>query len=202
MITTGLENDETLEDSAREPRMADYFGLTGVTYFPRFSGSHLRSDVAHFLSNIGLPESSFSSSRLDLEDESLERVDDKPTLKATLEADEAECPPESEGWEILGAFNCATVAIDPSDGRIYSFPEGEVAYTFMHADISSFVHSLIVMEQGKREYMGLPVGDEGERVRVVERLRRQISEVDPTPFADEDGEWSRLLEEIGFGMWG
>lgn len=178
------------------------FGLTCVTYFPRSADSHMRSEVAHFLSDVGLPESSFFSSRLDLEDESLERGDGNPTLKAAFDADGAECPPESERWEILGVFNYATIAIDPSDGRIYSFPEGEENYTAMHADLSSFVHSLITLERGASEYKGLPVDEEGQRARVVDRIRRQISEVDETPFSDENSEWSRLLEEIGFGMWG
>jgi hypothetical protein len=162
----------------------------------------MRSEVADFLSDVGLPESSFFSSRFDLEDESLDRIDGTPTLKAAFEADGAECPPESEEWEILGVFNYATLVIDPSDGQIYSFSEGEENYTAMNADISSFVHSLIVLEQGKSEYRGLPVDEGGERARVVERVRRQISEVDETPFADEDSEWTRLFEEIGFGMWG
>ncbi|MFJ8544985.1 SUKH-4 family immunity protein [Streptomyces sp. NPDC093586] len=183
-------------------QVVDSFGLTCVTYFPRSAGSHMQSEAAQFLSDVGLPESSFFSCRFDLEDDSLERIDDRPTLKAAFEADGAECPPESEGWEILGVFNYATIAIDPSDGRIYSFPEGEENYTAMHADLSSLVHSLIALEQGKREYKGLPVDEEGERARVVDRIRQQISEVDETPFADEDSEWSRLFEEIGFGMWG
>ncbi|WP_079040697.1 SUKH-4 family immunity protein [Streptomyces prasinus] len=183
-------------------QVVDIFGLTCVTYFPRSAGSHMRSEVAHFLSDVGLPESSFFSCRFDLEDESLERIDGRPTLKTAFEADGAECPPESEGWEILGVFNYATVAIDPSDGRIFSFPEGEENYTAMNADLSSFVHSLLVLEQGKSEYKGLPVGEGDERARVVERARQQISEVDETPFADEDSEWSRIFEEIGFGMWG
>ncbi|MFH9575696.1 SUKH-4 family immunity protein [Streptomyces sp. NPDC017454] len=183
-------------------QVVDSFGLTCVTYFPRSADSHMRSEVAHFLSGVGLPESSFFSSRLDLEDESLERIDGRPTLKTAFEADGAECPPESEGWEILGVFNYATIAIDPSDGRIYSFPEGEENYTAMNTDISSFVHSLIALEQGKSEYKGLPVSEGDERARVVERVRQQISQADGTPFADEDSEWSRLFEEIGFGMWG
>ncbi|WCN05098.1 SUKH-4 family immunity protein [Streptomyces sp. M92] len=90
-------------------------GLTCVTYFPRSADSHRRSEVASFLSGVGLPESSFLSSRLDLEDESLETSDGNPTLKTAFEADGAQCPPESEGWEILGDLNYATIAIAPSD---------------------------------------------------------------------------------------
>lgn len=180
----------------------DSFGLACVTYFPRSADSHMRSEAAGFLSNVGLPEISFFSSRLDLEDEHLERTDGKPTLKVMFEAEGAERSPESEGWEILGVFNYATIAIDPSDGRIHSFPEGEENHTAMNADLSSFVHSLIVLEQGKSEYKGLSVDEGGERARVVERMRQQISAVDETPFADQDSEWSRIFEEIGFGMWG
>ncbi|WP_345598279.1 SUKH-4 family immunity protein, partial [Streptomyces marokkonensis] len=119
----------------------------------------MRSEVTHFLSDVGLPETSFFSSRLDLEDESLERIDGRPALKTVFEADGAECPPESERWEILGVFNYATIAIDPSDGRIYSFPEGEENYTAMNTDISSFIHSLIALEQGESEHKELPMSE-------------------------------------------
>ncbi|MFJ3575834.1 hypothetical protein [Streptomyces rubiginosohelvolus] len=33
-------------------------------------------------------------------------------------------------------------------------------------------------------------------------LRETITRFDETPFASEDGEWSKFFEEIALGMWG
>ncbi|NUL02560.1 SUKH-4 family immunity protein [Streptomyces lunaelactis] len=179
------------------------FGLTAVTYFPRTAGGHLHEPTARFLSCVGLPENSFYSPRLDLENQASPRLSNSPTLKAHFEAGGAECPPEAEGWEVLGGFIYATVALDPRDGKIYAFPEGEEFYVPMHADASSLVHSLIVLEQGKADYKNLPHDDEGAAgAEAAERMKQRITEVDPTPFESADSEWEKLFEEISFGMWG
>ncbi|MEV6652040.1 SUKH-4 family immunity protein [Streptomyces sp. NPDC051219] len=184
-------------------KVIETFGLNAVTYFPRVAGAHMQESTAHFLSNVGLPEDSFFSPRIGLEDESPARLTFGPSLNAIFEADGAQCPPESEGWEVLGGFVYATVAIDPRDGRIYAFPEGEEFYVPMHADVSSLVHSLIVLEKGKSEYKKLPQLDEDQaRIEVVERMKQEIMAVDETPFVSADGEWSKVFEEISFGMWG
>ncbi|WP_369147253.1 SUKH-4 family immunity protein [Streptomyces sp. R44] len=182
--------------------VVDTFGLTAITYFPHVRGAHLHGPTADFLAGVGLPENRFFSPRLDLEDESLHRLDFGASLKASFERDGAKCPPEATAWEELGGFQYATVAIDPADGRIYAFSEGEVDYLPLHADVSSLVHSLTVLEKGKSRYKGIDRDDDEARDRVVQQMRDEITAVDETPFADDEGEWPSLFEEIGLGMWG
>jgi hypothetical protein len=101
------------------------FGLCGITCFPRFATSRMHRESAQFLSSVGLPSNSFFSPKVNLETPS--PLECTPSLKLSFEEDEAERPTESEEWEILGDFMYATVAIDPTDGRICAFPEGEVS---------------------------------------------------------------------------
>ncbi|MEV5441259.1 SUKH-4 family immunity protein [Streptomyces sp. NPDC052644] len=178
------------------------FGLERVTYYPRTAGAHLHAPTAHFLSSVGLPETGFFSARSDLPDETLSQTSYGPSVKASFERDGAECPPEAETWEELGVFQYAMVALDPASGSVYSFPEGEVEYVPMHADVSSFVHSLILLEEAGPEYRGIEQGDYQAYDQLVSRMEQQIAAVDETPFTHENSEWTALFEEIRNGMWG
>ncbi|WP_326680841.1 SUKH-4 family immunity protein [Streptomyces sp. NBC_01237] len=176
------------------------FGLTGITYFPRTRGGHLHAATAQFLSTVGLPSNKFFSPKLDLDDPT--RLECRPSLKTMFDADGTPCPAEAENWEILGEFQYATVAIDPESGKIYSFGEGEEFAVPMHGDASSLVHALVTLEISLTELKKIAPDDDPARELAVDSLRQQILKSDATPFASEDGEWSKLLEEIGFGMWG
>lgn len=175
-------------------------GLTGVTYFPRPAGGRLHADTARFLSYVGLPSNKFFSPRLDLDD--ADRLTCRPSLQVAFEEDGATCPPEAEAWEILGEFQYATVALDPATGHVHSFGEGEESYAPMHSDVSCLVHAVIALEAGLTELKAIAPDDEHAREQAVARLRERVSAGDNLPFATEDGEWTRLFEEIGFGMWG
>lgn len=175
-------------------------GLTGVTYFPRTVGGRPHADTARFLSSVGLPTNKFFSPKLDLDD--ADRLRCRPSLKAAFEEDRATCPPEAETWEILGEFQYATVALDPDTGRVYSFGEGEEFYLPMHSDVSGLVHAVIELAAGMAGLKSVPHDDEQAREQAVSQLRQHISAHDSVPFASEEGEWSKLFEEIGFGMWG
>ncbi|MFP8886063.1 SUKH-4 family immunity protein [Streptomyces mangrovi] len=176
------------------------FGIQNITYFPLASNAHIHRDTALFLASAGIPSSSFFTSMLDPEDQS--PFEFTPSLKLAFEEDGATCPPEAEKWEILGQFVYADVALDPEDGKIYSFPEGEGFYVPMHADVSSLVHALITLEKGRHQYTKLADRDLPGYAEVVERMKEEITAVDETPFASADGEWSKVFEEIALGMWG
>ncbi|MEU3607966.1 SUKH-4 family immunity protein [Streptomyces sp. NPDC035033] len=177
-------------------------GLRAVTYFPRVPGAHLHAPTAGFLATVGLPESTFFSPRLDLDGSALQRVAYGPSVKAAFARYGVECPPGAEHWEEIGGFLYAMVAIAPETGMIYAFSEGEPEPRPMHADVSSLVHALMVLERGKAHYRGIGRDEEAARNAVLARMRQEITAVDPTPFADEEGEWPHLFEEIGYGMWG
>ncbi len=175
-------------------------GLTGVTYFPRTAGGHLHTGTAGFLATVGLPSNKFFSPKLDLDDPA--RLTCQSSLKAAFDEDGAVCPTEAETWEILGEFQYATVALDPATGRVYSFGEGEEFYVPMHSDVSCLVHAVMTLEAGLTELKSIDPDDEQAREQAVDQLRQQVSGGDDLPFASEDSEWSKLFEEVGFGMWG
>ncbi|MEU2119458.1 SUKH-4 family immunity protein [Streptomyces sp. NPDC016459] len=176
------------------------FGLTGVTYFPRPASSRMHPGTARFLATVGLPSSKLFSTKLDLD--TPHQLECQPSLKAAFDADGATLPEGTEQWEILGEFQYATVALDPQTGQIYSFAEGEEFYVPMHQDVSSLVHTLTAVETGLTALKKLHHDDDQARAVAVETLREHITQVDQTPLASEDGEWSRFFEEITLGMWG
>ncbi|WP_405848738.1 SUKH-4 family immunity protein [Streptomyces niveus] len=102
------------------------FGLTSITYFPQVVPGRLHGPTADFLATVGLPANKFFGARLDLDNGSTQRLRFGPSLKASFERTGSELLPEAETWEQLGDFIYATVALDPQDGRIYAFPEGEI----------------------------------------------------------------------------
>ncbi|MFE5974372.1 SUKH-4 family immunity protein [Streptomyces sp. NPDC056460] len=184
----------------RADQVLSTFGLTGVTYFPRPTSSRMHPGTARFLATVGLPSSKLFSTKLDLD--SPGQLECRPSLQVTFDTDGAVLPEGAEQWEVLGEFQYATVALDPQTGRIYSFAEGEEFYVPMHQDVSSLVHTLTVVEAGLAELKKLPHNDDQARAEAVEALRETITLLDETPFASEDGEWSRFFEEIALGMWG
>ncbi|MEU9064995.1 SUKH-4 family immunity protein [Streptomyces sp. NPDC048430] len=181
--------------------MIEAFGLNSVTYLPQAEPRHLHGPTANFLATVGLPESKFFGTRADLDDDSAQRLGFGPSLKIHFERVGSELPPEAETWEHLGDFIYATVALDPRDGRIYAFPEGESDYQPMHSDISSLVHALIILNRGRADYLKLGTDDDEQRAHIVDRMTEKITAVDPTPFADEEGEWSTLFDQISLNMW-
>ncbi|MER8046015.1 SUKH-4 family immunity protein [Streptomyces sp. NPDC094032] len=184
----------------RADQVVTAFGPTGVTYFPHAVGGDLHAGTAGFLATVGLPSSKLFSTKLDLD--TPDRFSCRPSLQADFDAAGATLPEEAGRWEVLGEFQYATVALDPASGRVYSFGEGEEFYVPMHADVSSLVHTLIAVETGLAELKKLPHRDAQARAAAVEGLRERVSRVDETPFASEDGEWSKFFEEIALGMWG
>ncbi|WP_051842091.1 SUKH-4 family immunity protein [Streptomyces sp. NRRL F-5193] len=178
------------------------FGLGAVTYCPRVPGARLHAPTANFLASVGLPENKFFSPRLDLENGVIPRLYYGPSLQACLARDGIECPPGTERWEVIGGFIFAMVALDPENGTVHAFSEGEPEPLAMHADVSSLVHSLMVLERSQADYREIDPDDDAARDAVVARMRQEIVTVDPTPFAEDVSEWSNLFEEINLGMWG
>lgn len=177
------------------------FGLGFITYFPQPVHGRLHGPTADFLATVGLPESKFFGPRLDLDDDSTQRLRFGPSLKASFERAGSELPPEAETWEKLGDFVYATVALDPRDGRVYAFPEGESDYQPMHLDVSSLVHALTVLHRGRVDFRKLGPDEDEQRGQIVDRMTQEITAVDPAPFADEEGEWETLFDQIRLNMW-
>ncbi|MBM9623792.1 SUKH-4 family immunity protein [Streptomyces zhihengii] len=181
-------------------RLLDVFGITGVVYFAIPQESGLRQETAGFLSFTGLPTSKWFTPEDDLEErESISRTSG---LLEYFEDEGSEAPAGCESWEILGRLLHWTIFIDPESGKVYEIPEGDDVITEIHADVTSLVHALIVLQEGEREFKGISDPDYTVHADIVERMKSEILRIDETPFSGAESCWNRLFEEISLGMWG
>ncbi|WP_405850752.1 SUKH-4 family immunity protein [Streptomyces niveus] len=70
-------------------------------------------------------------------------------------------------------------------------------YAPIHRDVESLVYALTKFENLRRQLSG---GSEGVGAR-VDRLRAEITEFDPLPFADDESQWNLAVEEVIDGIW-
>ncbi|MFI0243095.1 SUKH-4 family immunity protein [Streptomyces sp. NPDC016845] len=181
--------------------LIDAFGIDHVAYYATPERSRLHEGTGRFLATTGLPISRWFSPLDDLEGR--EQITDEPSLKALFEEVGDALPQGCEDWEVLGEFLYSVMAIDPSSGKVYEFPEGEEEFHLIHADVSSLVHALIVLQEAERDFKSVSDRPDYEvHAAITEQMKADIVAVDPTPFANEATCWSRLLEEIATGMWG
>ncbi len=173
-----------------------------MVYFAIPADSSLHRETGRFLSSVGLPTSRWFTPLDDLAER--EGITFTPGLADYFDEDDgADALHGRERWGVLVALLHWTLLIDPESGKVYSLPEGEDEITYVHADVSSLVHALIVLEEGARECRSASDGpDYALHAEIVERMRSHITEIDQTPFASDDSCWSRLFEEIAMGMWG
>ncbi|MGW0607543.1 SUKH-4 family immunity protein [Streptomyces sp. NPDC002640] len=106
-----------------------------------------------------------------------------------------EVGPEVDDWVPLGHFSVNTVWADPRSGKVYQFTEGPLRPLLLHADLSSFVRTVVVAVETARAcepVVGRP--DEEERLAaLVEAGKARVRNVDPLPFADEHSEWHEVF---------
>jgi hypothetical protein len=105
--------------------------------------------------------------------------------------------PEVDGWVSLGNFFINTVMADPRTGRVYQFTEDPGVPLLLHADLSSFVRTVVVAVETARAcepVVGQP--DEEQLTALVEAGRARVRDVDPLPFADEYSEWHEVFTNM------
>ncbi|MET8574662.1 SUKH-4 family immunity protein [Streptomyces sp. NPDC005012] len=103
--------------------------------------------------------------------------------------------PEIDGWVSLGNFFINTVMVDPRSGKVYQFTEDPGLPLLIHADLSSFVKTIVVAVETARAcepVIGQP-DEEEQLTALVEAGKARIRDVDPLPFADEHSEWHEVF---------
>ncbi|MET8574661.1 SUKH-4 family immunity protein [Streptomyces sp. NPDC005012] len=151
-----------------------------------------RGQAADFLATVGVPG---------VEEYGLEfRVPDAydPELVGGYEELAAagwEVGPEVDDWVPLGHFSVNTVWADPRSGKVYQFTEGPLRPLLLHADLSSFVRTIVVAVETARAcepVVGRP-DEEEQLTALVEAGMARVRDVDPLPFADEHSEWHEVF---------
>ncbi|WP_037801043.1 SUKH-4 family immunity protein [Streptomyces sp. LaPpAH-108] len=169
------------------------FGLDGVNYYAQDSGTQLHAPTADFLASVGLPTDQTFVSRSEPEN-------GFPTpreLGLLFDRQSRICPPEQRRWAVLGSLVTAVIALDPETGTVHAYPEGEDTSQLLHRDVESFVFTLCAF----RRLVDAYTEDEDEVESYAYEFRQSVTGIDPTPLADEDTEWNRLLDEVLEGMW-
>lgn len=170
------------------------FGVDGVTYYPLDSSiPGLRHEkTAKFLSSVGIPHDDVFMSRAEVGAADPEII----VVGEKFDAQGRICPPEARGWLVLAYFSYSLVALDPADGRVYSFPEGEDSCIPLHRDVESLTYSLLALKG-----FGNSVQGEEGRESSAAQMRNSIESFDSLPFADPESEWNVIYDEIEDGVW-
>ncbi|MFD8909875.1 SUKH-4 family immunity protein [Streptomyces sp. NPDC059575] len=182
-----------MKHAASNEEVIRLFGLDGVTYYAQHFDAQLHAPTAEFLGLVGLPTDQIFAPRSEPEN-------GFPTpreLGLLFERQNRICPPEQHRWAVLGSLVTAVIVLGPETGTVHAYPGGEDKSQLLHRDIESFVFTLCAF----RRLVDAYIEDEGEAASYAYEFRQAVSEVDPTPLADEDTEWNRLLEEVLDGMW-
>ncbi|MEV7167465.1 SUKH-4 family immunity protein [Streptomyces microflavus] len=180
--------------SVTPSQLVQAYGLGGIVYFPR-SAAASDSRSAAFLSLVGLPHSEAFTAREDVED-LYPAGFDAITLGSRFDHYGMPCPAESRSWWMLGYLFTSLMALDPTSGKVYAFPEGSDSYIPLHRDVESLVYALV-------EFRKLEIGHDNDvdPEDLSARFKETVGAFDPTPFADEDSPWNLSLEELEHGIW-
>lgn len=128
--------------SVTQNQLAQAYGLDNIVYFPQSSTAGFDARSANFLSLVGLPHSEAFTSREDVEDPYPVGLD-AVTLGSRFDHYGMPCPAESRSWWMLGYLFTSLIALDPTSGKVYAFPEGSSGYIPLHRDVESLVYALV-----------------------------------------------------------
>lgn len=170
------------------------FGIGGVTYYPLDSSALglPHEKTAKFLSSAGIPHDDVFMSRAEAGAAEPEII----LIGEKFDEQGRTCPPEARGWLVLAYFSYSLVALDPADGRVYSFPEGEDSCIPLHRDVESLTYSLLALKSFVNSVQG-----GADREASAAQMRHAIESFDALPFADPESEWNVIYGEIEDGVW-
>ncbi|MER7000572.1 SUKH-4 family immunity protein [Streptomyces sp. NPDC000410] len=184
-----------MDFSVTPAQLAQAYGLGNVVYFPQSGITDFDARSANFLSTVGLPHSEVFVSRENVADPYPADLD-AITLGSRFHHYGMSCPAESRSWWMLGYLFTSLVAMDPTSGRVYAFPEGSSGYAELHRDVESLAHALIELRKLEIDHDNAVDPEE-----LSARFKRVVGGFDPTPFADEQSQWNLSLEELEHGIW-
>ncbi|WP_262387183.1 SUKH-4 family immunity protein [Streptomyces sp. TRM49041] len=111
--------------------------------------------------------------------------------------------PDVSRWVKLGYFPISMVAIDPVDGVVYQFAEGSMRPSMLHADLSSFVKTIISAAVAEGKCSELSDEEDAEVLlnEYVSAVRVSIQNIDPLPFENPHNEWNEIFGNLEAGIY-
>ncbi|MEU8620625.1 SUKH-4 family immunity protein [Streptomyces sp. NPDC048623] len=188
--------------------LADIFGEDRLATLPAtaFPASAADTEGARLLRTVGVPTGTLWLC------EAAGDSDGLPLVQDVVDTEDFEDAPEGAGaWPVIGWLLNAHLALDPGSGKVYAFDADEETVQELHTDVSSLVQVTLGFQRLLEEFTfddgdGDGGGDEDEEAgferleREVERIRREISSIDPLPFQNDETVWSVVGEEIAMGQ--
>ncbi|MDI7787904.1 MULTISPECIES: SUKH-4 family immunity protein [Streptomyces] len=164
--------------------MVQAYGLDNIIYFPQSGTAGFDARSAAFLSFAGLPRSEVFTSREDVEDPYPADLD-AVTLGSRFDHCGMPCLAESRPWWMLGYLFTSLIALDPTPGKVYAFPEGSDGYIPLHRDVESLVYALV-------EFRKLEIDHDYDvdPEELSARFKETADAFDPALFADDDSQWT------------
>lgn len=169
------------------------YGIDGVVLYPFEEGGPLPEEVARFLASVGLPHDGFFTSRAGVTGGGRDPYE----LGPLFALDDRYCPEESRAWQVLGYLPAALVTLDASSGRVYIFQESARDYQLAHRDVAALVQCLTEFRRLEEAYKS----SDPDVEELVGTFREAVEAFDPTPLAEPESEWNRMLEEVLEEMW-
>ncbi|AOT59030.1 SUKH-4 family immunity protein [Streptomyces fradiae] len=111
--------------------------------------------------------------------------------------------PDVSRWVKLGYFPISMVAIDPVDGIVYQFTEGLMRPSALHADLSSFVKTIVSAAIAAEKCHELSDEEDAEALlnEYVSAVRESIGNTDPLPFENPYNEWNEIFGNLEAGIY-
>ncbi|MFE4455165.1 SUKH-4 family immunity protein [Streptomyces sp. NPDC056796] len=180
-------------------QLSDIFGENRLAVLPAsaFPPSAAGTEGARLLRSVGVPTGTLL---LRDPDEGTGRL---PLVQDVVHADDLEGVTQDAGsWPVIGWLLNAHLALDPGSGAVYAFDADEANVRELHSDVSSLIE---VTHRLQRLLDEFSFGDDEEagfeRLECeVERVRQEISGLDPLPFQDDETDWYVVSEEIAAGQ--
>lgn len=159
-------------------------------------------DSRAFLADIGIPkaEGVLVEIRDDLAEGFTPLLSHRPAT--TLENHEG-APADFSHWIHLGTAMSNDMALDGKTGVVYDISDEVRAITPLHADLSSMVYGMWLLQKRRPDYspegsvVMLPVE---ELESISEEIEAELSRIDPMPF-DGPTVWEGVISDIAGGMW-
>ncbi|MEC4018292.1 SUKH-4 family immunity protein [Streptomyces sp. H27-D2] len=98
----------------------------------------------------------------------------------------------------MASFQYMIIALDPENGKVYSFPEGSPleSYELLHRDVESLVYTVLALWDFTK------ASDSDVDLEELEiQFKGKISSFDRIPFSNEGSQWARIIEEIVEASW-
>ncbi|ANP51791.1 hypothetical protein J2Z21_008853 [Streptomyces griseochromogenes] len=182
--------------------LAGIFGEDRIATLPAtaFPPAAADTEGARLLQTVGVPTGTLLLRQPDEDDGLLPLAQDVACIEDFEDSAEG-----AGAWPVIGWLLNAHLALDPVSGKVHAFDPDAETVQELHTDVSSLVQVTLRFQRLLEEFTFS--GDEGDEEAdferldgEVDRIREEMSSIDPLPFQDDETVWSVVGDEITMGQ--